>query len=231
MLTAPASLTINLAMFAMAFGNLVWASYSGFCEFSDPLGSLASPELCLDGRRPIYLCSLPTLCIGSVGVANSNSVVELLGWRVVQALGCSSGMSVGAAVAGDLYALEERGEAMGIFFGVSNSTNIDRLCHLPSHTEQAVLIGPAIAPLLGGSAVHFASWRVLHLLFALLAVVMFVVMYCFLPETSHPGERGADKMFGQEKWRWHWVNPFKSLALLRAPNLLISVCVDAHELP
>ena len=33
------SLTINLAMFAMAFGNLVWASYSGFCESSDPLES------------------------------------------------------------------------------------------------------------------------------------------------------------------------------------------------
>ncbi|EPS98621.1 hypothetical protein FOMPIDRAFT_1165031 [Fomitopsis schrenkii] len=179
------SLTINLAMFAMAFGNLVWASYSGFY-----------------GRRPIYLCSLPTLCVGSVGVANSTSVVELLGWRVIQAVGCSSGMSVGAAVAGDLYALEERGEAMGIFFG-------------------AALIGPAIAPFLGGSAVHFASWRALHLLFALLAIIMFVVMYCFLPETSHPGERGADKMFGEEKWRWHWLNPFKSLALLRAPNLVI----------
>lgn len=28
-------------------------------------------------------------------------------------------MSVGAAVAGDLYALEERGQAMGIFYGVT----------------------------------------------------------------------------------------------------------------
>ncbi|KZT64250.1 MFS general substrate transporter [Daedalea quercina L-15889] len=183
------SLTINLALFAMAFGNLVWAAYSGFY-----------------GRRPIYLYSLPTLCIGSIGVAASNSVVELLAWRVVQAVGCSSGMSVGAAVVGDLYALEERGAAMGIFFG-------------------AAFIGPAIAPFLGGSAVHFASWRALHLLFALLAVVMFVVMYCFLPETSHPGTRGADHKFGDEKWRWHWINPLRSLALLRAPNLILVTLV------
>ncbi|KAH9917966.1 major facilitator superfamily domain-containing protein [Fomitopsis serialis] len=179
------SLTINIAMFSVAFGNLVWASYSGFY-----------------GRRPIYLYSLPTLCIGSIGVATSTSITQLLAWRVLQAVGCSSGMSVGAAVVGDLYALEERGGAMGIFFG-------------------AALIGPAIAPFLGGLSVHFASWRALHMIFALLSVFMFIVMYYLLPETSHPGTRGADHKFGEEKWRWHWLNPLKSLTLLRAPNLLV----------
>lgn len=113
------SLTINIAMFSVAFGNLVWASYSGFCEYSHPYTPISLFEPHQDGRRPIYLYSLPTLCIGSIGVATSTSVAQLLSWRVVQAIGCSSGMSVGAAVAGDLYALEERGQAMGIFYGAS----------------------------------------------------------------------------------------------------------------
>jgi MFS family permease len=39
-------------------------------------------------------------------------------WRFVQAFGASPGMSVGAGVIGDIYRLEERGQAMGIFFGV-----------------------------------------------------------------------------------------------------------------
>jgi MFS family permease len=39
-------------------------------------------------------------------------------WRFVQAFGASPGMSVGAGVIGDIYKLEERGQAMGIFFGV-----------------------------------------------------------------------------------------------------------------
>lgn len=52
---------------------------------------------------------------------------------------------------------------------------------------------------------------------------MFVVVYFFLPETSHPGERGAERMFGEGKRRWQWLNPFSSLALLRAPNLLVLV--------
>lgn len=49
----------------------------------------------------------------------SQTVPTLMFWRVVQALGSSSGMSVGAGAIGDIYRLEERGAAMGIFFGVS----------------------------------------------------------------------------------------------------------------
>jgi MFS family permease len=40
-------------------------------------------------------------------------------WRFVQALGASPGLAVGPGVIGDIYKLEERGQAMGIFFGVS----------------------------------------------------------------------------------------------------------------
>jgi MFS family permease len=40
-------------------------------------------------------------------------------WRFVQALGASPGLAVGSGVIGDIYKLEERGQAMGIFFGVS----------------------------------------------------------------------------------------------------------------
>lgn len=39
--------------------------------------------------------------------------------HIFQSFGASSGLSVGAAVIGDIYKLEERGTAMGVFFGVS----------------------------------------------------------------------------------------------------------------
>jgi MFS family permease len=42
-------------------------------------------------------------------------------WRFVQALGSSPGLAVGSGVIGDIYKLEERGQAMGIFFGVGHS--------------------------------------------------------------------------------------------------------------
>lgn len=42
-------------------------------------------------------------------------------FRFVQAFGSSPGISVGAGVVGDIYKLEERGMAMGIFFVVSHA--------------------------------------------------------------------------------------------------------------
>ena len=36
----------------------------------------------------------------------------------MQAIGASPGLSVGAGVIGDIYKLEERGQAMGTFFAV-----------------------------------------------------------------------------------------------------------------
>jgi MFS family permease len=51
-------------------------------------------------------------------VASSKAVPELMVWRFFQTFGASGGLSVGAGVIADLYKLEERGTAMGVFYGV-----------------------------------------------------------------------------------------------------------------
>jgi MFS family permease len=68
----------------------------------------------------MYLCGIPFLCVGSCGVAMSNSLRSLLFWQFVQTFGCSGGLSLGAGVIGDIYKLEERGIGIGIFLGVSD---------------------------------------------------------------------------------------------------------------
>ena len=62
-----------------------------------------------------------TLAIASVGSGSAASVPSLLIWRVIQAFGAASGLSVGIAVLADIYKMEERGTASGAFFGVSKS--------------------------------------------------------------------------------------------------------------
>jgi MFS family permease len=74
----------------------------------------------LDGRRPVYLYGLPLLCLGSLGVAMSRSISQLMVYRFMQAFGASGGLSVGTGVIGDIYKLEERGTAMGVFFAMSS---------------------------------------------------------------------------------------------------------------
>jgi MFS family permease len=59
------------------------------------------------------------LSIGSFGTALATNIPQLMVWRFVQAFGASPGISVGAGAVGDIYKLEERGMAMGIFFAVS----------------------------------------------------------------------------------------------------------------
>ena len=71
-----------------------------------------------DGRRVVFLYSIPCLALGSFGVSISRSIPELLCWRVLQAVGSSAGMATGVAIIGDIYKLEERGTAVGITFGV-----------------------------------------------------------------------------------------------------------------
>ena len=60
--------------------------------------------------------------MGSLGVASSQTILQLLSWRFVQAIGASPGLAVGAGVIGDIYKLQERGQALGIFFAVCHFT-------------------------------------------------------------------------------------------------------------
>ncbi len=72
------------------------------------------------------MVGIPVLFIACLGVATAQSIPQLLFWRFVQAMGSSPGLTIGTAVIGDIYELEERGTALGIFFAVSAWY----LCHL-----------------------------------------------------------------------------------------------------
>ncbi|KAG2070054.1 MFS general substrate transporter [Suillus decipiens] len=184
---ADVSLTVSLSILATAVGALVWAAYSSFY-----------------GRRSIYLWGMPFLCAGSCGVALSTSLQSLLFWRFVQTFGCAGGVSLGAGVIGDIYKLEERGTAGGVFFG-------------------ATLLGLAIAPFIGGAASQYWSWRNLHYSIGAWGLLEMLLLYISFPETGHPGTLGIDKLNHRRWIHLTWVNPVSSLWLLRSPNLFAAM--------
>jgi len=191
---AVVSLSVSLSIFAAAVGTVVWAAYSSFY-----------------GRRLMYLCGMPFLCIGSCGVAMSTSLWSLLFWRFVQTFGCSGSMSLGAGVISDIYKLEERGTGMGIFFG-------------------ATLFGLAIAPLIGGAAAQYWSWRNLHYSLAAWGLLEMLLIYISFPETSHPGTIGIEKVTPRRRFHFQWVNPLSSFWLLRSPNLFATTLASSFVL-
>ena len=89
--------------------------------------------LATDGRRPVYLTVLPIFAMGSLGVALARNVPQLLLFRVVQAFGGGGGMSIGAGVISDIYRLEQRGTAMGVFFAVSETVSTWRTFSCPAN--------------------------------------------------------------------------------------------------
>ena len=116
-----------MSVLAASAGTLTAASYSTFCKFVDmhrvhDSATFVPPAV--DGRRPAYLCALPVLVIGSAGVASAQTVPFLLFWRFFQAMGASPGSVLGAGVIGDIFRLEERGRAIGVFFAVSKLLSI-----------------------------------------------------------------------------------------------------------
>ncbi|KAF9222435.1 MFS general substrate transporter [Gyrodon lividus] len=182
---ATVSLAVSLSIFASAASAIFWASQSS-----------------VYGRRLMYLWGVPFLCAGSIGVASSTSIPALFFWRFVQSFGCSGRLALGSGVVGDLYPLEERGAALGMFFGV-------------------ILLGTMAAPTIGGVFTTYASWRDLHLVIAAWGCLEFIIIYLSLPETGH-SHSVHNKGRVPARPRFLFVNPLKCLGLLRSPNLLLA---------
>ena len=71
-----------------------------------------------DGRKIVFLASTFVMCLGSIGVALCQSVPQLMVFRALQAFGSASGFSNSMGVIGDIFVVEERGAATGVYFGV-----------------------------------------------------------------------------------------------------------------
>ena len=108
------SWAVSISVFAISIGSLLASSYSSFCTYFR--------SILLAFSYPAHRWKEAVLFIACLGVASAQSIPQLLFWRFVQAMGASPGLTIGTAVIGDIYKLEERGTAFGLFFAVSYLT-------------------------------------------------------------------------------------------------------------
>ncbi len=122
------------------------------------------------GRRPVVLASVLVFVIGSVGCAVSDSIGELLIFRVLQGVATGAGLIVGRAIVRDLYDGPDAQRVMSLislFFGFA----------------------PALAPVVGGLVYAAAGWHAVFWVMALYGAALLLLCVRSLPETHAPARR------------------------------------------
>lgn len=79
-----------------------------------------------------YLGSLVIYLAGTAACSQANSIGLFIAMRVLQAIGSSAVLALGAGTLSDIYDSHERGTKLGIYYAVP-------------------LLGPSIGPILGGA--------------------------------------------------------------------------------
>ncbi|KAI7902415.1 major facilitator superfamily domain-containing protein, partial [Cokeromyces recurvatus] len=140
--------TISLYIFTMGFAPLFWASLSE-----------------RQGRRRVYLMATVLYIITTIGCALSKTIELFIILRAFQAVGASASQAVGAGTITDLFNVQERGNAMGIFL-------------------LGPLIGPVIGPIAGGFINEYLDWRYIFWSLSIMGGLTFFLVLFFVPETS-----------------------------------------------
>ena len=94
----------------------------------------------LRGRKPWLLFGVGLFLVGSVASGLSQTLVQLIVFRVVQGFGAGSMGPLALTVVSDLYSFKERGRVQGFFGSVWG-------------------LSAVVGPLLGGAMVKVLSWR------------------------------------------------------------------------
>jgi DHA1 family bicyclomycin/chloramphenicol resistance-like MFS transporter len=129
---------------------------------------LVGPLADTRGRRATLLPGLLLFVAGSLICYVSTTFSPFLFGRIVQALGISTGSAVAAAVIGDIYPLEERGQAMSTY-------------------QTMVFLGPVLGPVIGSFLASYLHWQWLFIVLAAAGLLVFVYNMKVLPETLRSG--------------------------------------------
>lgn len=116
------------------------------------------------GRRTVYISSFLVYFVFNILSAESQNIAMFLVMRVLSGGAAASVQAVGAGTIADVWAVKERGRAMGIFY-------LGPLC------------GPLISPIVGGALAESLGWRSTMWFQVIFGAVCWLIIVFFLPET------------------------------------------------
>jgi DHA1 family bicyclomycin/chloramphenicol resistance-like MFS transporter len=122
------------------------------------------------GRKPPLYFGLVLFAVGSVGCGTARSIEWLILFRFIQGIGASSVMIIPRAIIRDLHTGVEATRLMALVMLVLS-------------------VSPILAPLTGSALIVPFGWRAVFVAVTVVAVVAFVLVAAFLPETRPAEDR------------------------------------------
>ncbi|MBN6042931.1 multidrug effflux MFS transporter [Citrobacter sp. ku-bf4] len=151
-LQGDAELTITGFLIGFCIAQLIWG------PISDRYGR----------RLPLFI-GLGLFIIGSVGCALSTDIVQIVFWRVFQALGACTGPMLARAMIRDLFSRTRAAQMLSTLMII-------------------MAIAPIAGPLIGGQMIKVTSWHAIFWLLAIIGTLMLMSLF-WLPETLHAEKR------------------------------------------
>jgi MFS family permease len=136
--------------------------------------------------------------------AVSNSLPLIIVFRIIEALGCSSAKSVGAGVISDIFVPTERGSALGWFY-------------------LGTLIGPLIAPIIGGAIQIWLGWRANLYFMAIFTFSASMLTMMCLPETLVKSPAESQEIRWYQTIRRDALAPLPGLKFLLVPSIALTI--------
>lgn len=124
------------------------------------------------GRQRLVLAGLAIFVVGSLVCAVASTLPQLIGGRVIQALGVCATSVLSRAIARDLFDGHELARALSL-------------------TMIAMAAAPGFSPLLGGAFNSWLGWRATFVFVGVLAVLLAIYYIARLGETHRADKRSA----------------------------------------
>ncbi len=150
-------LTISSYLAGFSLGQLLWG----------PIGDRY-------GRRGPVAAGLVLFVLGSAGCALSGSASELIGWRVLQAVGACASVVLARAMVRDLHAGPRAAQMMSTLMAI-------------------MAVAPLVGPLVGGEILVLAGWRAIFTTLVGIGLLTLAALFT-LEETLPPARRSTEKL-------------------------------------
>lgn len=189
-LNAPAEWTITGFLVGFSLGQLVWG------PISDMIGR----------KIPLYL-GMIIFVIGTIGCAYSNTMTQLVVWRIIMAIGACTAPMLARAMIRDQYSPTRVAEILLLL-------NI------------ILSVSPIVGPLLGSAIAAFYSWHAIFICLAAVGFIFLLIIYT-LPETLNEDNRAPKGLanlakafgtYGNLLGNWQYMKYVLSITFLYVTN-------------